>query len=178
MRTLQTLQQMIDRFSEYCGQLLALLMALLALLVGAIVVLRYGFNYGSIALQESAGYIHGTVFMLACAYTLKHNAHVRVDIFYRRFSPRQQAWVDSIGCIVLLLPLCAFIAFSSHDFVWQSWQIREQSAEPGGLPALYLLKALIPAMAVLLGLQGIAELLRNTLFLCGIYHTANGSDEH
>jgi TRAP-type mannitol/chloroaromatic compound transport system permease small subunit len=90
---------------------------------------------------------------------------VRVDIFYRSFSPRAQAWVNSIGGIVFLMPLCAFIGFSSWNYVSESWMIRESSPEPGGIPAVFLLKSVILLMAFNLFLQGLAETLRNALIL-------------
>jgi TRAP-type mannitol/chloroaromatic compound transport system permease small subunit len=103
--------------------------------------------------------------MLGAAYALKRGAHVRVDIFYRRFSPRTRAWVDALGGIVFLMPFCLFVLGVSWQFVTESWAIREISSEPGGIPAVYLLKTLIPLMAINLLLQGIAETLRNALVL-------------
>lgn len=155
----------IDAFTERCGRMLAWLILIMALLTSLVVISRYGFNTGSILAQESVTYLHGCVFMLGAAYALKHGAHVRVDIFYRNFSPRAKAWVNSLGGIVFLLPLCLFIVASSWDFVSESWAVGEISAEPGGIPAIYLLKTLIPLMAINLMLQGLAEILRSTLTL-------------
>ena len=132
----------------------------MALVTAVVVVMRYGFNLGSIMAQEAVTYMHACLFMLGAAYTLKSGAHVRVDIFYRNFSPRARAWVDSLGGIIFLLPLCAFILVSSWNYVAESWTIRETSPEPGGIPAVFLLKSLIPLMAVNLFLQGVAETLR------------------
>ncbi|WP_116367839.1 TRAP transporter small permease subunit [Parahaliea mediterranea] len=155
----------IDRFTEASGRLLAWLAVAMALLTALVVVLRYGFNIGSIAAQEAITYLHGTLFTLGAAYTLKHDGHVRVDIFYRRFSPRVQAWVNSLGGIVFLLPLCAFMFGISWNYVAESWAIRESSPEPGGIPAVFLLKSLLPLMAATLFLQGLAETLRSTAVL-------------
>ncbi len=157
----------IDRFTDACGRLLAWLAAAMALLIAAVVLLRYGLELGSIAAQEAVTYLHATLFMLGAAYALKNGAHVRVDIFYRRFSPRTRAWVDSLGGIVFLLPLCAVIGFGSLDFVAQAWSVREISADAGGIPAVFLLKTLLPLMAANLALQGLAEILRNALTLAG-----------
>ncbi|CAA0117984.1 TRAP transporter small permease subunit [Zhongshania aliphaticivorans] len=158
---------LIDEFTERLGRLLAWLIPLMMLGTAAVVIMRYGFGQGMTALQESVTYLHGTVFMLGAAYTLKHGGHVRVDIFYHRFSPRIKAWVDSIGSIVFLLPLCGLILITSWDFTANAWLIREASVEPGGLPFVYLLKSLLPLMAINLALQGVAELLRNTMILVG-----------
>jgi TRAP-type mannitol/chloroaromatic compound transport system permease small subunit len=150
----------IDAVTDRCGRLLAWLVLAMALLTALIVVLRYGFNIGSILAQETVIYLHGSLFLLGAAYALKTGAHVRVDIFYRNFSARTQAWVNSLGGIVFLLPLCAFIIASSADYVTESWAMREVSPEPGGIPAVFLLKSLIPLAAINLAMQGVAEVLR------------------
>ena len=165
MPVLHACVRFIDAFTDRCGRLLAWLILGMALLTTLVVVLRYGFSVGSILAQEAVIYLHGTVFLLGGAYALKRGAHVRVDIFYRNFTARTRAWVDALGGIIFLLPLCAFILMSSVDYVSESWAMRETSAEPGGIPAVFLLKSLIPAMAINLALQGIAEVLRNTLVL-------------
>jgi len=165
MPSLHTVVHIIDHLSDRFGRLLAWLCLAMALVTTLIVVLRYGFNIGSILAQESVIYMHGSLFLLGAAYTLRSGAHVRVDIFYRKFSPRTQAWVNSLGGIVFLLPLCAFITVSSWDYVSESWAMREASPEPGGIPAVFVLKSLIPAAAINLALQGVADVLRNALAL-------------
>lgn len=161
MAALHALVRYIDCFTEICGRLLAWLVLALAVLTAAVVVLRYGFNIGSIFAQEGINYLHGSLFMLGAGYALKHDEHVRVDIFYRRFSPRGRAWVNALGGVLFLLPLCGFILLISWPYTHASWAIRETSPEPGGIPALFLLKSLLPALAVNLFLQGLAETLRN-----------------
>jgi TRAP-type mannitol/chloroaromatic compound transport system permease small subunit len=165
MPFLRACVQLIDRFTDRCGRLLAWLGLGMALLTALIVVMRYGFNVGSILAQEAVIYMHGSLFLLGAAYALKTGAHVRVDIFYRSFSARAQAWVNSLGGIIFLMPLCIFILISSWDYVGESWAMREASPEPGGIPAVFLLKTLIPLAAVNLALQGAAEILRNALHL-------------
>ncbi len=155
----------IDAFTECLGRLIAWLTLAMAVVTALVVVMRYGFGTGAVMAQEAVTYMHGALFMLGAAYTLKHNGHVRVDIFYRNFSPRQQAWVNSLGGIIFLVPLCIFIFLSSWDYVVQSWSIRESSPEPGGIPGVFLLKTLLPLMAGNLCLQGLAEILRNALSL-------------
>lgn len=155
----------LDRYTETTGRWLAWLVPLMMLCICTVVLLRYGFGVGATALQELVTYLHAAVFLLGAAYTLKHDGHVRVDIFYRGFSHRRKAWVDSLGVIVFLLPLCGYVLLSSWDYVAVSWQIWETSSEPGGIPAVFLLKTLIPLMAVNLAIQGVAELLRNVLIL-------------
>ncbi|MBA6413625.1 TRAP transporter small permease subunit [Parahaliea sp. F7430] len=161
MTRLQATVHAIDQFTEFCGRALAWLSIGMALLTTLVVILRYGFNIGSIASQEAITYMHGTLFMLGSAYTLRHGGHVRVDIFYRRFSAQSQAWINSLGGIIFLLPLCAFLFAISWNYVVESWSIRESSAETGGIPAIFLLKSLLPLMAACLFLQGLAETLRS-----------------
>ncbi len=165
MDFLRQLIKLIDSFTERSGRLLAWLGLAMALVTAVIATMRYGFGINSIAAQEAVVYMHGGLFMLGCAYALKQGAHVRVDIFYRNFSPRAKAWVNALGGIVFLLPLWLFIFSVSWNFVSESWAIREVSSEPGGIPAVFLLKTLIPLMALNLLLQGTAETLRATLVL-------------
>ena len=165
MSNLHALVRSIDAFTDYSGKILAWLSLLMAALTALIVVLRYGFNIGSITSQEAVIYMHGALFMLGAAYTLKNEGHVRVDILYQRFSNRTRAWVNSLGGIIFLIPLCLFIFGISWNYVAESWAIRETSPEPGGIPAVFLLKTLLPVMALNLLLQGTAETLRNALFL-------------
>lgn len=155
----------IDRFTRFSGVLLAWCALLMALLTATVVILRYGFSQGSIALQESVTYLHGSLFMLGVAYALRAGAHVRVDIFYRDFTRRQQAWVNALGGICFLLPLCAVIFMSSLDYVLDAWEIRESSPEPGGIPYMYVLKTLIPAMAINLAIAAIGDILESARLL-------------
>lgn len=157
----------IDLFSALVGKATACLTLLMVVVTCGVVAARYLFNVGSIGLQESVMYMHGAVFMLGIAYTLKDNAHVRVDVLYERFQPRTRAWIDLGGTAFFLLPVAAFIFFGSIDYVALSWKLREASGEPGGLPGLYLVKTLIPAMAVTLALQGVSEAAKSILTLMG-----------
>ena len=155
----------IDRLSEWIGRSIAWLTLLMVGVTCLIVLARYLFNMGSVGLQESVIYMHGTVFMLGIAYALKHDAHVRVDVFYEGLSRRRQALIDLAGNLLLLIPVASFIFWSSLHYVSFSWELMESSAQPGGLPGVFLLKSLIPAMAILLLLQGISELLKSSLVL-------------
>ena len=165
MELIGRLVDTIDRLTELSGRALKWLGLPMMLVTVAVVVLRYGFNIGWIAMQESVLYLHTTVFMLAMGYTLKHDGHVRVDVFYREFSKRTKAWVDLVGTLVLLVPVCIFIGWVSLDYVASSWELKEASMEAGGLPGVYLLKSLILLMTGTVLLQGIAEALRNLLVI-------------
>jgi TRAP-type mannitol/chloroaromatic compound transport system permease small subunit len=150
----------IDRFNDAIGRASSWLCLLMVLMMVLIVTLRYVFHVGSVALQESIIYINAIIFTFGAAYTLKEQGHVRVDIFYSRFTPKQQALVDLAGALIFLIPVCIFIIFSSWDYVLVAWRIKESSAEGSGLPFVYLLKASIWVLAGLIILQGIAESLR------------------
>ncbi len=158
----------IDALNEWIGRAVSWLTLLMVLVTFVIVVLRYAFDLGWVAMQESVLYMYAMVFMLGAAYTLKHDGHVRVDIFYQRCSIKTRAWIDFFGTLLLMLPVVGFIFWSSWEYVSDSWEIRESSRNSGGLPGVYLLKSCIPLMAMLLALQGIALLLRNFLVAIGI----------
>ena len=146
----------IDALNERVGKLAAWFVLAMVFITFLVVVLRYGFNFGRIALQESTTYLHAFIFMLAGAYTLKHNEHVRVDIFYQDMSLRNKSKVDLFGTLFLLLPFAGFILWASFDYVLNSWKLLEGSREAGGLPLVYIIKSLIPLMSVLLFLQAIS----------------------
>lgn len=165
MTLLHGIIRLIDAYTEKSGRVLAWLCLAMTLVTCAVVFLRYGFGIGSVAAQESVTYMHATLFMLGAAFTLQRGGHVRVDIFYRRFSPRSRAWVNSVGAILFLLPFMVFILGVSWHFVAEAWAVREGSQDPGGLQGVFLLKSLILLMAINLVLQGLAEILRNALVL-------------
>ncbi|MCC2617905.1 TRAP transporter small permease subunit [Aestuariibacter halophilus] len=155
----------IDTANAWLGRMVSVFSVLMVVLTFAIVVLRYGFNLGWIALQESVMYLHASLFLLACSYALQKNEHVRVDIFYRGFSGRRKAWVDLLGAVLLLMPVSVFIFVMCWDYVMTSWQMMERSGEAGGLPLVYALKSLLLLFATSLCLQGVAEVIRNALTL-------------
>jgi len=132
----------------------------------AVVVARYVFGVGSLYAQESVVYMHGVLFMLAAAYTLSEDGHVRVDIFYRSASPRYKAWVDLLGSVFLLVPVSVVIVSGSWTYVANSWRILESSMEVSGIPGVFLLKTAIPVFGMLMGAQGLVIALRSlqTLF--------------
>ena len=162
---MQSLVNKLERISEISGRFIAWLTLFIVLITFTVVILRYSFDFGSIALQESITYLHAFVFMLGATYTLKHDGHVRVDIFYRQMSSTKKAWVDLLGTLFLLFPVCLFIFISSWDYVLTSWSMNEESSEAGGLAFVYLLKTTLLVMPVLLLIQGIALVLKNLLLL-------------
>ena len=156
-----------DSLIERLGNVLNVLMIALVFVVIVVVVGRYFFEIGSVALQELTTYLHATIFMLGIAYTLKHDGHVRVDIFYRNFSKRSQAFINVIGGLVFILPISVFIGWSSWEYVLASWSIMETSIENNGLPFVYLLKTVMLIMPFLLVIQGLITVTKNLLALYG-----------
>lgn len=144
----------------WIGRIAAWMAVVMALLCFAIVALRYGWSLGWVAMQEGLTAANATLFMLALAWVLGTDGHVRVDVFYSRFSPRRKCWIDLIGTVWLLWPVCGYVFIESLDYVAAAWRVREGSREPGGLPGVYLIKTLIPVAACLLMLQGLAIVLR------------------
>ena len=130
-----------------------------------IVVMRYVFDAGLIWLQESVIWLHSAVFMLGAAYTLKHDEHVRVDVFYRSSSATRKAWVDLLGVLFFLLPVCGFLLLKSWDFAAVSWSMKEASRESGGLPypLVPMAKSILVAMPFVVGLQGVSLLLKSLM---------------
>lgn len=132
---------------------------IMAVLMFSVVLLRYGFNLGWIGLQESITYLHAAVFLLGAAFTFQHDGHVRVDVFYRRFSVRKRAIVDFFGALLFMLPVSIYLFVVCYGYVVESWQLLEGSREPGGLPFVYILKSFLLIFAGSMALQAITELL-------------------
>lgn len=166
------MRERLDRFSELTGRATAWLTLLMVIVTFVIVVLRYVFDAGLIWLQESVTWMHAMVFMAGAAYTLQQEDHVRVDIFYRGMSPRRKAWVDLLGVLLFLLPLCVFLTIKGLDFAATSWALKEASRESGGLPYPFvpLLKSLVVVMPVAVALQGVSLLLKSVFVIRGGDH--------
>ena len=168
MKILRLYIKLIDGLNEYIGICVSWLTTLMVLVVFYDTVMRYAFKKGNVAIQELEWHIFAVVFLIGAAYALKNGAHVRVDIIYTRLSARTRAWIDFLGSIFFLIPFAIIVIYSTTDFIANSWEVREMSPDPGGLPGRYLLKAMIPTGFVLLILQGTSEMLKNFLVAVGI----------
>ncbi len=176
MAGLAAFVRLIDRLNDAVGRGVAWLTLAMVLITFAVVLLRYVFAIGWVWMQESYVWLHGIVFMLGAGYTLLHQGHVRVDIFYRGAASRSRALVDLFGSLLLLLPVVALIFSVSFGYVVDSWSRLEESREAGGMPGLFLLKTVILGFCVLLGLQGLALAGRSLLMLRGHPDFAAGAD--
>jgi TRAP-type mannitol/chloroaromatic compound transport system permease small subunit len=157
----------IDGINRTVGRVVAWLTLATVLICGAVVVLRYSAGVGHVWMQELYVWTHAMTFLLAAGFAYLLNAHVRVDIFYARMSPRGKAWVDLFGVVFLLMPWLALLAWTSWTYVTYSWATNEVSVQSNGMPAVYVLKASILGFVALLGLQGIAWIGRCILVLNG-----------
>lgn len=158
----------ISKANEYIGKTVRWLLLLMVFGTFANVVWRYVFEKYSIPLNESVIIMNSMVFMLGAAYALQTNQHVRVDVFYAKFSDKQKAVADLLGTIFFLLPMCGFLLYASWGYALSSWQIHESSASTGGLPGLYLVKTIIPLTALLMLLQGMVEIVANFKKIRGV----------
>ena len=165
MRFFEAYIRTIDALTERVGRGISWLALLLVLVVVYDVFTRYVLSSSSVAVQELEWHIFSLLFLLAASYTLKHNKHVRVDIFYVRLSERQRALVNILGGILFLLPFTMVVMFASWSFVSNSFLVLESSPDPGGLPYRYILKAAIPFGFLLFLVQGIAEIFRSILIM-------------
>ena len=151
----------LDDINEYSGSFFSWATVALVLLIAFEVLLRYIFKYSVIWLSELENYFFVFCFLITAGYAFKHDKHVRVDLFYSRFSNKRKAWIDLIGGIFLLLPWSGIIVFYTFQFAQRSFIINERSAQPGGLPMLYLLKFALFIGFFLLFLQGLANVLKS-----------------
>ncbi|MFT4731416.1 MAG: TRAP-type mannitol/chloroaromatic compound transport system permease small subunit [Gammaproteobacteria bacterium] len=166
--SVSSVSAVIDMINKKIGEWVSYFTFLMAAVTFAVVVLRYGFNLGWIAMQESVVYLHAAVFLLGSAYTLQHDGHVRVDVFYRGFSEKRKALVNLVGTLFLLLPVMFFITAVSWHYVFESWQTLEGSMESGGIPFLYVLKTFILLFSLTMLLQGVSEAIKQSLILAGV----------
>ena len=167
MSVLNSISVWIDRMNERVGRFIAWAALFMVLMQFIVVILRYVFAWGSIPMQESIWYSHGILFMVAAGYTLLYDGHVRVDIVYREARPRVKAWIDLLGTLFFLLPVCTVGWLVSWGYVLNSWKVLEGSTEASGLPTIYLLKTVIPIMLLLLALQGVSLAIKSLKVLVG-----------
>lgn len=148
----------MEKSLEFLGRCVSWLVFAMAGLTVLVVIMRYIFRLGTVFPQELVAYMHALVFMFGLSYTLKHDAHVRVDLLYSRLDDKKRAFVNLLGHLVFLIPVACTIGIGSLDYVFDSWRILERSAEVRGIPAVYLMKTVIPVSALLLVLQSLLDL--------------------
>lgn len=159
--------KIIDAINGWVGKTVRWFTLVLALITVYDVVMRYVFHAGSVAMMELEVHLFAGNFMLAAGWTLLIDGHVRIDLLYTRFGEKIKAWVDLLGTLLLCIPYCIMVIWMALPFLADSWSLKEFSPNPGGLPAVYILKAVIPVTFFLIGLQGISLLIKKIYFLTG-----------
>jgi TRAP-type mannitol/chloroaromatic compound transport system permease small subunit len=167
------LEQLINSFSDLLGKIAGLLLILLLFNVFYDVVMRYVFNDVSIGMQELEWHLYATIFLLGVSYALRHDGHVRVDLIYERIGTKRQGWVDLIGTLIFLLPFTILVFYYGLGFVAESWDMSEQSGDPGGLPYRWAIKSMIPIAFVSMAISGIGLILNSINRIRGLHQ-----DEH
>lgn len=162
------LENFFDRFSNLMGWISASLTLVMLVNVFYDAIMRYFFRSGSIALQEMEWHLFSIAFLFGMAYTLKEDGHVRVDIFYERFSPRWKAVVNIGGVLILLLPLSVLIAEGSIWYVHEAYTQNEISGDPGGLTMRWLIKSVVPAAFVFLIISAAGFVVHNIRVFQGL----------
>ncbi len=150
----------LDMLSKYAGVLAAILLMILSLLVVYDAGMRYLFSAGSIALQEIEWHLFDMVFLLGLTYALKHDKHVRVDIFFERYSVQKKAIVQILSMLLLVIPFSLIFLLDAFDMTMQSYLQHEVSADPGGLTHRWIIKAVLVLAFLLLIVQAMSEVLK------------------
>lgn len=158
----------IDLINKWIGRTVSWLSLILVVIIVGDVFLRYAFSITSSASFELEWHLFAVLFLLSAGWAFSEDRHVRVDVFYTRFSPKQKALVNVTGCALLLLPLCAVGFHEGLQFAANAYMMNETSPDPGGLPARYLVKSAIPIGFALLGLQGVSEIIKGVKTLLNL----------
>lgn len=147
----------VHKVNRAIGKAASWLSLLLVLVIVVDVCSRYLFSVTSPASFELEWHLFATMFLLSAGWALGRDRHVRVDVFYQKFSNPQKAIVNLVGTVVFLLPLCCIGAWEGFRFAYNAWEIAETSPDHGGLPARFLIKSMIPCGFFLLGIQGLSQ---------------------
>jgi TRAP-type mannitol/chloroaromatic compound transport system permease small subunit len=159
--------RLIDAINERVGRS-AMWLLLIAVLISTVnAIVRKAFNWSSNGLLEIQWYLFAGAFLLGASYTLLHNEHVRIDVVSGKFSKRTQTWIEVVGTLFFLLPMCAMVLWTSTPWFINSMNSQEMSVNAGGL-ILWPVKALVPIGFTLLTLQGLSELVKRLAFLQGL----------
>lgn len=161
MQPVEQLTTLLERSVAQIGKLASWLSLLIVFIIVVDVFMRYTFSITSSASFEIEWHLFGALFLLASGWALQEDKHVRVDVFYQKFSTKSKAWINLTGTVFLLLPFCYVGFVEGLQFTITSYQIGETSPDPGGLPGRFIIKSMIPAGMFLLGMQGIAIILKS-----------------
>ncbi len=157
-----------DKINEWIGSMIVT--SAVFLFIGVIfsnVVLRYVFNTSFVFMAELEWHVFAFIFLLGAGFTLLHDGHVRVDIFYSMMNRKKQAWINFFGVLFFLIPSCYLVLTTSIPWVLDAYKVGEMSIDPGGIPARFVIKAALPAGYFLILIQGILLLFKSALILLG-----------
>lgn len=160
---MQSVVDFIDALNERVGRAVAWLTTVLVVVISIDVFVRYLLRDSAAWVMELEWHLFALIFLLGAGYAFRHDRHVRVDLFYANFQPRERALVDLLGNLLFLLPWSALIIYASWFYAVEAFRDGESSPNPGGLAYLYPIKFAIPLGFLLLWLQGLAETLRSWL---------------
>jgi TRAP-type mannitol/chloroaromatic compound transport system permease small subunit len=167
MNFLSAVVRGIDRLNEKVGQNIAWLTLTLVLVTTYDVIMRYLFDITYVFIQELEWHLFAVLFLIAAGYTHLKGDHVRVDIVHANLSPHAQAWIEIIFGVLFLFPTCFLLIWTSIPFVINAWTVLEGSPDPGGIPARYILKSVIPLGFILVALQGVSATIKNLFVVLG-----------
>lgn len=155
-----------DRINEWTGSfIVAPAVFLFILIIFSNVIMRYVFNTSFVFMAELEWHVFAFIFLMGAGFTLLHDGHVRVDIFYSTMGRKKQAYINFFGVILFLLPSCYLVLTTTIPWVIDSYQVGEMSINPGGIPARFLLKAALPVGYFLMLIQGISLFLKSLLII-------------
>ncbi len=163
MKFLNSYVGFVNKINSAVGKYTSWLTTALVLVVVFDVIVRYVFNESSVAIQELEWHLFAILFLMGAAITLQNDDHVRVDLFYSKFNAKRKAWLNILGTIIFLIPFTLLIIYASQNYALNSFALNESSPDPGGLPARYILKAVIPSSFMFLLLEGISLLFKSIL---------------
>lgn len=166
MQSLLPLARAIDRVNEFIGKSVMWLILLAVLVSATNAIIRKAFNMSSNSWLELQWYLFGAAFMLASAYTLKQNEHIRIDIFYGTRSRRTQHWIDLFGHVFFTLPFVTLMSFMLVPYAWAAYRIGQISTNAGGL-IIWPARALLAAGFILLMFQAISEIIKKIAVMRG-----------
>lgn len=167
MKGLKSFINFIESINEYLGRGVSWITFGLVVLVFVDVVMRYAFKTSFVFVQEMEWHMFSVIFLLGAGYTLLHDEHVRVDIFYQRMSKKSRAWINLLGTTFFLFPGCYMIIATAIPFAMDSYSVMEGSPDPGGVPFRFILKACVPVGFVFVMLQGISLFLKSLMTVLG-----------
>ena len=168
MQFLKRIVTICDRVNEWIGHVVvSFAVIFFVLIIFGDVILRYFFNTSFVVLAELEWHVFAFIFLIGAGYTLLHDGHVRVDIFYSLMSQKKKAWVDLIGVLIFLVPSCYVVLTTTIPWTIVSYEIGEVSIDTGGLPARFLIKAAIPVGYTLILIQGISLFLKSLFVILG-----------